>query len=166
MELSEDSIKIKQNVLISHKDEDSLEKHVNVQIKSELEEYMFENNYTVDSLSDSCFSDNIKIEEHNMLQSEISSPLPLITKQEVKIEIKQELDENNLEVNYGCKSTNKKELDSDRDEKLQIRASTEINHEKHCTSMKTSKLLSDVSKKISNTYSVCQEINIFSFESD
>uniref|UniRef100_A0A6P7FIG5 Uncharacterized protein LOC114328260 isoform X2 n=1 Tax=Diabrotica virgifera virgifera TaxID=50390 RepID=A0A6P7FIG5_DIAVI len=150
MELGKDSIKRNQNVLIFDKDGDSLEKSVNIQIKSELEECKSESNYTEDSLSDPYFSDDIKIEEHT-LQCEISSSFHIISKQEVKTEIKRELDEDNLEVNHGCesrfKSMNVKELDSDKDVKLQIGASTEMHHEEHCRSTETSKLLSIIGKQ-------------------
>uniref|UniRef100_A0A6P7GG75 Uncharacterized protein LOC114342130 isoform X2 n=1 Tax=Diabrotica virgifera virgifera TaxID=50390 RepID=A0A6P7GG75_DIAVI len=151
--LSKDSIKRNQNVLISDKDGDSLtlekEKH-NVQIKPELEECILESNDTEDSLLDSYCLDDVKIEEH-MLQCEISSPFPIVSKQEVKTEIKSELNEYNLEVNHGCesrfKSRNTKELDSDKDVKLQIGASTEMHHGEHCRSMETSKLLSNIGKQ-------------------
>uniref|UniRef100_A0A6P7HF70 Uncharacterized protein LOC114347945 isoform X2 n=1 Tax=Diabrotica virgifera virgifera TaxID=50390 RepID=A0A6P7HF70_DIAVI len=133
MELREDYIKTNQNVLI-------------LSIKSELEECMFESNYTKDSLSDSYCPDDIKIEEH-VLQCEIGSPFPVI-KQEVKTEIK-ELDEQNLQVNHGSETRfkNTKELDSDKAVKLHIGASTDIDHEKHGRSMKTSKSLSNIGKK-------------------
>ncbi|XP_050501719.1 uncharacterized protein LOC126881477 isoform X1 [Diabrotica virgifera virgifera] len=148
MELSEDSIKRKQNVLVCDKQEDSLEQHVNVQIKSELEECRLESNYTDNSLSDSYCSDDIKIEEH-MLQDDIFPGM-----QEVEREIKQELDEHNVEVNHHrCEdlfhTPNTKKLDSERDVKLEI-ASTEIDHKKHCRSMKTAKLLSNIDTDTEN----------------
>uniref|UniRef100_A0A6P7GK59 Uncharacterized protein LOC114343660 isoform X2 n=1 Tax=Diabrotica virgifera virgifera TaxID=50390 RepID=A0A6P7GK59_DIAVI len=150
MESSEDFIKRKQNVLISDHHGDSLEKPDNVQIKSEPEECMFESNYAEDSLPDSYCSDVIKIEEQH-LQCETDSPFPIISKQEIKTEIKKELDDDNLGVNHGCesrfKSTNTKELDSEKDVKLQIGASTEIHHEQHCRSTKRSKLLSNIGKQ-------------------
>uniref|UniRef100_A0A6P7H6B1 Uncharacterized protein LOC114346705 n=1 Tax=Diabrotica virgifera virgifera TaxID=50390 RepID=A0A6P7H6B1_DIAVI len=143
MELSEDSIKRIQNVLVCDKHGDSLEQYVNVQIKSELEECSL-TNYAENSLSDSYCSDDIKIEEHMLQDDNIFHG---ITMQEVKTEIKQELDEHNL-VNHGCDdlfhNPNTKELDSERDVKLEIEASTEIDHERHCRSMKTSKLLSNI----------------------
>ncbi|XP_050508754.1 uncharacterized protein LOC126885962 isoform X3 [Diabrotica virgifera virgifera] len=147
MELSEDSIKREQNVLKCHKDGDSLEEeqHVNVQVKSELECMKFETDYTQDSLLDWYRSDDIKIEHTS--QPEISSPFPLIPKQEVKTE----LNEHNLGVNVGCEtqlqSTNTEELDLDKEVKLEIGVSTEIHPEKHCRRTKTSKSLSSIGKQ-------------------
>uniref|UniRef100_A0A6P7GHB1 Uncharacterized protein LOC114342585 n=1 Tax=Diabrotica virgifera virgifera TaxID=50390 RepID=A0A6P7GHB1_DIAVI len=132
MELSEDSVKRKENVLICDKDGNSLEQHVYVEIKSELEEPMLESNYTENSLSDSYCSDDIKVEEHTLQ----CSPFPLITEQTVKKEIKKESNE----------------TDSDKDVNLQIGSSTEICLEKHYEKiircMKTSKLLSNIDKQI------------------
>uniref|UniRef100_A0A6P7H891 Uncharacterized protein LOC114348409 n=1 Tax=Diabrotica virgifera virgifera TaxID=50390 RepID=A0A6P7H891_DIAVI len=147
MELSEDSIKRKQYG-------DFLGQYVNVQIKSELEECRFESNHTEDSVSDSYCSHNIKIDDHNMLQYDISNPFPFITMQGVKTEIKKELDEHNLEVNHGCntffKTTDTEKLDSEGVVKLQIGDSFEIDHAKHCTSTKTTKLLSKIDKEKSS----------------
>uniref|UniRef100_A0A6P7FUN0 Uncharacterized protein LOC114334326 isoform X2 n=1 Tax=Diabrotica virgifera virgifera TaxID=50390 RepID=A0A6P7FUN0_DIAVI len=140
-----DDVKIEEH-LQCEEDGDSLEQHINVEVKSELEDCMFEGNYTQDSLSVSYCSDDIKIEEHTIVEYKISRPFLPICKQEVKTEIKKELDEPNLGVNHGCETRNTKELDSDRDVKLQIGASTEIHQVQH-RSMKTSKLLSNIGKQ-------------------
>uniref|UniRef100_A0A6P7GJF6 Uncharacterized protein LOC114338912 n=1 Tax=Diabrotica virgifera virgifera TaxID=50390 RepID=A0A6P7GJF6_DIAVI len=147
MELSEDSIKGTQNVLICDKDGNSRKQQVNVQIKSELEECTFQSNYTEDSLSDSYCSDDIKIEEH-MLQYETSSPFPLITKQEVETEIEKELDEHNLQVHHG-RETRFKSMNM-------VGASTEIVHAKHYRITKTSKLLPNIGKE-STSKNVCEK---------
>ncbi|XP_050502992.1 uncharacterized protein LOC126882223 isoform X3 [Diabrotica virgifera virgifera] len=144
----EDSTITKQNLLTSNKDEASLEKHV---IKSEFEECKFESNNTEKSLSDAYCSNNIKIEEHKVLNCETSDPSENFAIQEVKTEIKKELEEHTLGVNSGCETqsnrTTTEKIDPNRDVKLEMGASTEIDDEKHCDSMKTSNLITKINKK-------------------
>ncbi|CAH1237716.1 unnamed protein product [Diabrotica balteata] len=143
----EDSTITEQNLLISSKGENSVERYAN--IKSEFEECKFESNYTEGSQSDAYCANDIKIEQ-DILHYQIDDPSDSFVIQEVKTEIKKELEVHILEASHGCETQSNrstKKIDSNRDIKLEIGTSTEIDDKKHCRSMKTSNLISRISRK-------------------